>query len=185
MYLKINLLEDEDLRRTIKFLVESQLKSLVREEVQKTVNSEITRILNEDNGFTSKLVEDRIREYLSQSYSRIDKYCSNLEHLVRDILGEKIRLAMEDRLMKVLFISPFHDTVIHLFNKDYVGSRGFYQFLLDFKSEVMLPGSSDEAFLGNYGDWEVYFTNKELPSDLKYEGLVEELYPHALDWFNK
>lgn len=102
MYLKINLLEDEELRKTIKVLVESQLKSLVREEVQKAIDNEITRILNENNGFTSKLLEDKIREYLSQHYSnpKYSRYCSRLEHLVRDILGEKIRLAMEDKLMK-------------------------------------------------------------------------------------
>lgn len=102
MYLKINLLEDEDLRKTIKFLVESQVKSLVREEVQKTIDNEVTRIFNENNGFTFKLIEDRIRDYMLeyQRDPKTNKLVSRLERLVRDILGEKIRLAMEDRLMK-------------------------------------------------------------------------------------
>ena len=100
MYLKINLLEDEELRKTIKFLVESQLKSLVREEVQKTINSEINRILDENNGFTSNFLDAKIKEYLSQHYSRNNRYCSRLEHLVREILGQKIELAMENRLVK-------------------------------------------------------------------------------------
>jgi len=102
MYLKINLLEDEELRKTIKQLVESQLKSLVREEVTKTINSEVDRILKAENGFMSNLLDTKIRDYLSQHYSnpKYSRYCSRLEHLVRDILGEKIKLAMEDRLMK-------------------------------------------------------------------------------------
>lgn len=101
MYLKVNLLEDEELRKTIRFLVESQLKSLVREEVQKTIDKEVNRIPNENNGFLSNLLDSKMRDYLSQNcYTRKNKYCSRLEHLVREILGEKIELAMEDRLMK-------------------------------------------------------------------------------------
>ena len=102
MYLKVNLLEDEELRKTIKFLVESQLKSLVREEVRKTIDSEINRILNENNGFVSNLLDTKIKEYLLQVQrdSKTNKYTSKLERLVREILGEKIKLAMEDRLMK-------------------------------------------------------------------------------------
>lgn len=102
MYLKINLPEDEELRKTIKALIESQLKSLVREEVNKTISDEIDRILKSDNGFMSNLLDAKIKEYLAQSqynYGK-QKYLSRLECIVRDILGEKIRLVMEDKLMK-------------------------------------------------------------------------------------
>jgi hypothetical protein len=102
MYLKINLLEDEELRKTIKGLVESQLKSLVREEVTKTINSEVNRILKTENGFISSLLDTKIKEYLAKceySYTR-KTHLPRLESIVRDILGEKIKLAMEDRLMK-------------------------------------------------------------------------------------
>lgn len=102
MYLKINLLEDEELRKTIKNLVDSQLKSLVREEVTKVINTEITRILKAENGFMSSLLDTKIKEYLSQtqySYSK-KAHLPRLESLVRDLLGEKIKLALEDRLMK-------------------------------------------------------------------------------------
>lgn len=102
MYLKINLLEDEELRKTIKNLVDSQLKSLIREEVTKIINSEVSRILKTENGFMSNLLDTKIKEYLSQtqySYSK-KTHIPRLEFLVRDLLGEKIRLAMEDKLMK-------------------------------------------------------------------------------------
>ena len=102
MYLKINLLEDEELRKTIKALIESQLKSLVREEVSKIINDEITRILKAENGFMSNLLDTKIKEYLAGSqYSYSKKtHLPRLESIVRDLLGEKIRLAMEDKLMK-------------------------------------------------------------------------------------
>ena len=86
--------------------------------------------------------------------------------------------------MKVVFISPNYQEIVHICYKDYEGSKGFYQSLLDFKDDRCLPDSPNKAFLRDFGDWDVYFTNKELPSDLKYEGLVKDLYPKALEWFN-
>ena len=102
MYLKINLPEDEELRNTIKALVNSQLKSLVREEVNKTISDEIDKILKANNGFVSGLLDTKIKEYLAQSQYNYGKqrHLPRLECIVRDILGEKIKLALEDKLMK-------------------------------------------------------------------------------------
>ena len=102
MYLKINLLEDEELRKTIKNLVDSQLKSLIREEVTKIISSEVNRILKAENSFVSNILDTKTKEYLSQTQYSYGKkaHLTRLESLVRDILGEKIRLAMEDRLVK-------------------------------------------------------------------------------------
>lgn len=102
MYLKINLPEDEELRKTIKALIESQLKSLVREEVSKTINSEITRILKADNGFMSNLLDTKIKEYLDQTAydHKKKKHVSRLEVLVRTILKDKLQIVMEDKLIK-------------------------------------------------------------------------------------
>jgi len=68
--------------------------------------------------------------------------------------------------------------------RDYVGTKGFYQALLDFK-EDRCSNCTDEFFLKHHDNYLVYSTAKELPSDLKYEGLVKDLYPRALDWFDK
>jgi hypothetical protein len=80
---------------------------------------------------------------------------------------------MQGGRMKVVFISSDYQEIVYISYKDYEGSRGFYQSLLDFKDNQCLPNSSDKAFLGDYGDWDVYFTNKELPNDLKYEGSIK------------
>jgi hypothetical protein len=50
----------------------------------------------------SNLLDTKIKEYLAGSqYHHIKRtYLPRLEVIIRDILGEKIKLAMEDRLMK-------------------------------------------------------------------------------------
>ena len=86
--------------------------------------------------------------------------------------------------MKIVFINPNYQEIVLIDYENYEGSKGFYQSLLDFKDDRCLPGSSNKAFLRDFGDWDVYFTNEDLPNDLKYEGLVKDLYVKALEWFN-
>lgn len=107
MPIRINLIEDEELRKEIRLMIEGQLKRMIRDEVQKIIKDymeqEIIKYLKKTVSL-DKRFENQIQETINQvlNYNKYGgKETTHITKMCKQVISEKFSEQLEERLGKI------------------------------------------------------------------------------------